>query len=197
MIRKRKVTPQPIPRIDPATGIWSLEQAKVHYFDPALAESIFGLWPTPPGSTADLGCGKGDYCAYLAAKGWPMVVGYEGTPGIAKIANYAKINEMDLSVQQTIPAYQFAMSLEVAEHVPPEREQAFVSNVVRASMQELLISWAVDGQSGVGHVNCRDNYYVIDLLATYGFKLSKTITSLLRSKSTLPWFKNTLMWFYR
>jgi len=49
--------------------------------------------------------------------------------------------------------------LEVAEHIPKHLEERFTQTVHRHVKigGYLMLSWAVEGQGGLGHVNCRNN----------------------------------------
>ena len=43
-------------------------------------------------------------------------------------------------------------------------------NVVNGARKGVVLSWAVPGQPGAGHVNCRDNSWVIKRFADLGLK---------------------------
>ena len=86
------------------------------------------------------------------------------------------------------------MSLEVGEHIPREHEQTFLDNVCRYANELIVLSWAVEGQAGLGHVNCRNNDYIVEQMRQRGYVLDDT-TSKLREAAQVPWFKDTLMVF--
>lgn len=196
--RRRQQLLRKPPPIDPTSGIWDISQARSHFFDSRLAEAIpasFG----PPQTLIDLGCGLGDYCdmfTYLSFG--KTIIGFEGTPSIQKIAHYHDIRNIDLSaVGAALPRADFVLCLEVGEHVPQAREQTFIGNVTKAASNILLLSWAVPGQTGVGHVNERPNDYVIAEIEKRGFVYCEELSLVLRASASLPWFKNTLMVFLR
>ncbi len=189
--------------IDSETGIWSLEEAKQsHFFDEALAAAIVkhveAFYGGAPTSTADLGCGKGYYVEHLRNVGWDSVYGFEGTPNIGNISVIEGIKEVDLGKPLPfILKYEFTLSLELGEHVPRQHEQQLLDNIALFAQDTLLLSWAVPGQAGVGHVNCRTNDYIIEQMTKRGFEFDIDTSLKLRKASTLPWFANTLMWFDR
>lgn len=59
----------------------------------------------------------------------------------------------------------------------------------------IILSWAIEGQPGDGHINCRSNKYIISKMDQLGFKLDTPASQYLRSCAGLWWFKNTLMFF--
>jgi 2-polyprenyl-3-methyl-5-hydroxy-6-metoxy-1,4-benzoquinol methylase len=185
--------------IDPRTGIWNLEQAKTHFFDESLAAAIMKeIGVIPPRNVADLGCGKGNYCAYFKKHGWTNIDAYEGTPDIELISAYKPIKQIDLSKEAIIHfRYDFVLCLEVGEHIPKEKEDIFIANLNKWTRNIIVLSWAIEGQAGNGHVNCRNNSYILDKMSEYGFTGDMLISARLREASTLAWFKNTLMWLER
>lgn len=89
------------------------------------------------------------------------------------------------------------ISLEVGEHIPAEYEQIFLDNLVRHCNSRLILSWAVPGQNGIGHVNCRPNDYVIAELDKRGFTFNASWTKTLREvpEQHVAYFRETLMVF--
>jgi hypothetical protein len=85
--------------------------------------------------------------------------------------------------------------LEVGEHIPVQYEQTFIDNVCRAAKNDIVLSWAIIGQGGDGHVNCRNNDYVINQMAIRGFTIDIGKSNQLRNCANLFWFKNTVMYF--
>jgi hypothetical protein len=56
----------------------------------------------------------------------------------------------------------------------------------------------VRGQGGDGHVNCRDNEEVVELLRARGFRYLLRPSAQARAVITdLPWFRNTILVFAR
>ena len=85
----------------------------------------------------------------------------------------------------------------MCEHVPKDLEGKLVSNINKAVAPggTLVLSWALVGQSGLGHVNCQNNDYVIRLFEGLGFTYVPEISDFLREVATVTWFRNTVMVF--
>jgi tryptophanyl-tRNA synthetase len=89
------------------------------------------------------------------------------------------------------------LSLEVGEHIPKEYESVFIDNVCSHTNNLLIISWAVVGQGGDGHINCQNNEYVINQIESRGLLYNPLKSKELRESATIGWFKNTIMVFYK
>lgn len=70
-----------------------------------------------------------------------------------------------------------------------------MDNLINHTKKYILLSWAILGQDGDGHVNTRDNDYIINKISNYGFKYSDEISNFLRDSANKWYFKNTLMFF--
>lgn len=173
-------------------GFW-IGSEENHLFDRQLCNAISIIFEKDVIGIVDIGCGDGSYTKFLRDQGF-ICNGYDGNPETLKITN-GVCSIMDFSQPQNISKYDLVLSLEVGEHIPVEYEQIFINNICRASASKIILSWAVEGQSGYGHVNCRNNDYIIKQMADRGFVFNANISSKLRMASTLPWFGNTIMYF--
>lgn len=142
----------------------------------------------------DFGCGMGDYAKVMLQNNI-KVDAYDGNPntkeltgGIGSILDLS--NNFDLKKK-----YDCVFTLEVGEHLPSQYESIFLDNICRHTEKFIILSWAVEGQGGDGHVNCRNNNYVIDQMNIRNFVLCPQESNYLRFNSSLPWFKNTIMVF--
>jgi hypothetical protein len=180
------------------SGIWGLDTAKKrHRYDPKLAEGILYLYKSAT-SIADLGCGKGDYCKFLKEHRINTVHGYEGTPDIKEIAAYDDIMILDLTKRRWVEIYySLVLALEVGEHIPKKFEQVFIDNVCEFTKKDLVLSWGIPGQGGVGHFNEQTNEYIISEFVRRGFRFEKKRTRFLREKASLRWFKKSVLVFRR
>jgi hypothetical protein len=140
----------------------------------------------------DIGCGDGSYVREFRKNGFDCI-GLDGNPLTSKIP-YCQV--MDFSINLISFFNDLAICLEVGEHIPQEYEQFFIDNICRVS-DNIILSWAIEGQGGLGHVNCRNNDYIIAEMKKRNFDYDAIATNFLRKNSTLPWFKNTLMAFYK
>lgn len=147
-----------------------------------------------PSLVYDFGCGWGDYTRDIAAIG-VEAIGFEAYPDKS---HYENIQELDLSKPHTLDRKaDLSISLEVGEHIPAEFEQIFIDNICNNTKDVLVLSWAIEGQPGDGHVNCRNNDYIIAEIEKRGFRFDDSILSLRSRIDGLKWFHNTLMLFYR
>ena len=108
-------------------------------------------------SAIDVGCGTGRWVQSLegvfqAHAG--QIVGMDGgytRPWHAGLEN--KFIYTDLNMPFSVDSrFDFAMSLEVAEHLNESRASGFVADLCRLS-SVILFSAAIPGQDGTGHVN--------------------------------------------
>jgi hypothetical protein len=89
--------------------------------------------------------------------------------------------------------------LEVAEHIPEPLCEVALDNVIDACDKYLILSWAIRGQPGFGHVNCLNNDEVIPQLQKRGFMFleKESLDARVSADESTPWFKNTIMIFER
>lgn len=145
----------------------------------------------------DFGCGIGSYLIRLERAGFTKLTGFEGDPPANRESSH--VHKHDLTVPLNLFHQGNVLSLEVAEHIPAQYQDEFVSNLARACDGKLILSWAVRGQAGHGHVNCLDNLEAITVIEKAGFKYLPTTTGFARSAVLMdqshPWFHNTLLIF--
>jgi SAM-dependent methyltransferase len=174
-------------------GVWDESEAKSrHVFDLGLC---FGIadYISQNDTIVDIGCGNGAYVKALKKVGFD-IIGFDGcliTPEITE----GLCEVCDFSERADIGVYDVVLCLEVGEHIPAEYENIFIDNVCRATKKLLILSWAIEGQGGDGHVNCRNNDYIINKIEQEGLKYDKLMGDKLRGLAFHEWFKNTIMCF--
>lgn len=166
-----------------------------HYCDAVLCEALIGLFKDRVKTVVDIGCGNGEYVRKFIEAGIDCI-GFDGSPLTPNISG-GLCQVRDFSQPTDIGVYDLAYSLEVGEHIPAGYEQIFIDNVVKASNKYIVLSWAVEGQPGLGHINCRNNDYVIGEMQKLNCTYNKEDSEYLRSHSTFPWFANTVMVFIK
>ena len=176
-------------------GIFDLEEASGHDMSQELARWLCDQFDKKR-LVYDLGCGNGAYSRALFDAGFnPMA--YEGTVGIEKFAKFSPIHIHDLTTPLVLSGEQ-VLCLEVGEHIPAEYEVTIIDTICKATATRAIISWAVEGQPGRGHVNCKNNDYVIAQFAKRGLILNKELTAEGRKfAGHLEYFANTLLVFDR
>jgi SAM-dependent methyltransferase len=144
-------------------------------------------------SVLDVGCGVGTWLAEWKELGVPLVRGYDG--------DYVERSELhiapdefvpvDLGEPATVPRGEFdlTMSVEVAEHLPESRGEAF-ADLLTATSDVLLFSAAIPHQGGTHHVNEQWPTYWRHKLQARGFEEF----DLLRPRI---WNDPAVEWWYR
>ena len=178
-------------------GFWECNNTDNHYYDDILCNSLIKyLKDQNCKSVIDIGCGHGNYTKSIIDSGI-LCDGFDGNPntaeitkGLCEIKDFSKLQEFTV-------LYDYALSLEVAEHIPPEYESIFIENLINCNTKGLILSWAIPGQSGHGHFNERDNDYVIKTITEKGYTYNIKQTNILRKEVDFPWFQNTLLIFQK
>lgn len=180
-------------------GYWENPTSLGHAHDSRLAGAILKVLRAKGCDTlVDFGCGTGEYARFFA-KHRIVTEAYDGNPhteqlsgGIGKVKDLSQ--HFDLCKK-----FKCVMSLEVGEHIPAEFEQTFLNNLTNHCNEDeggiIILSWAIPGQDGDGHVNCQTNDYIIHQMQLRGFYLDNTLTNQLRKAASLWWFKNSIMVF--
>lgn len=124
-----------------------------------------------PTSVVDVGCGVGTWLRVFEAHGIHDFLGIDGSyVNSASLRVDAKhFAPCDLS-KPTILARSFdlVLSMEVAEHLAPERASGFVADLCRLA-PVVLFSAAIPGQRGTNHVNEQWQSYWASLFDSQGF----------------------------
>lgn len=179
------------------TGFWIAEMAHIHHvYCPSLGKWIVDyLIEDKDKQIYDFGCGLGNYLLDLQKAGYSNLIGFEGDPPTQKV--FSNIVLQDLTKPFSLPEKGNCIFLEVAEHIPQEFESQLLNNVVSYCNGKLIMSWAIRGQEGFGHVNCRNNDEVINMITKMGFNYLEKDSMEARSivDDTAPWFRNTLFVF--
>jgi hypothetical protein len=146
----------------------------------------------------DVGCGSGRYVTRLRQKGIEAF-GVDGSEFIERTPFCSRIDLSEKDALRHIGQFEKVLCLEVGEHIPATYESTFLDNLVSAASENaiIVVSWAVVGQGGTGHVNERPNEYVIEEMARRGCEFDADLTTTLRCASSLRWFKGSLMAFNR
>lgn len=178
-------------------GCWNGDTNSKHYHDNKLCEHLISIFLEKQiRSVLDLGCGSGLYAKKFIENNI-ICNCYDGHPDTKQITN-GICETIDLSQEISLGnTYDCVMSLEVGEHIPKIYENNFINNIVKHSHNFIIISWAIPGQPGDGHVNCQNNQYIIDTIQEKNWYFNQSITNSLRRESSLWWFKNTLMCFQK
>lgn len=178
------------------SGAWVGEALEEHCFDPRLAQALVRfLWSRGAASIYDFGCGNGAYTLFFRQHGL-RCEGFDGNPETSRMTQ-GQCVELELHQPVDLQPVDWVISLEVGEHIPLEYEAIFLDNLARHAKKGVVLSWAIEGQGGHGHVNCRNNDYMIEQMRQRGFRYLPEPSRNLRAIVELSWFEETLMVFSR
>lgn len=189
------------------TGYWTSDDTNaIHVHDPNLANWILNYFSNDKTKQLiDFGCGMGDYLKKLHENGFEKLYGFEGDVRVGSldcvkswdltnpIENYENYDYLKNNAYNSI-------SLEVGEHIPKQYESIFLKNITSLTTNKILLSWAIVGQGGDGHVNCMNNDEVILKMKELGFQYLENDSVDARnsvSHNIAPWFLKTIMIFQK
>lgn len=180
-------------------GYWEGLSAECqHKFDRVLGNYLVSFFKKRmlDESIGDLGCGLGDYVKLLLANNI-KADGFDGNPNTPELTtNICKILDLSIPIKFEKP-YDWIISLEVGEHLPPEYEDVFIQNLHNNNVNGIILSWAIEGQGGHGHYNERNNNYIKNKIMNLGYTNDIVEEIKMRKSSSLWWFKNTIMVFVK
>jgi SAM-dependent methyltransferase len=126
-----------------------------------------------PARVVDVGCGSGDLLAELRARG-SEVFGLERSRAALEIcrAKRLPVVRFDLESDSADRQWSFdvAISLEVAEHLPPRAADRYV-DLLCALAPRVVLSAATPGQRGTDHINEQPPEYWRAKFERSGFEL--------------------------
>jgi SAM-dependent methyltransferase len=124
-----------------------------------------------PRSVVDVGCGHGTWLAAFQECGITDLTGIDG-PWVKTqdlLINSTQYRSFDLAQPFGLERrFDLALSLEVAEHLPPASAASFVDSLVRLA-PVVLFAAAIPGQGGVMHVNEQWPGYWVALFNERGY----------------------------
>lgn len=177
-------------------GYWEgLEAECQHAFDQNVCNALINFLKNENASSvADFGCGMGNYVKKFIENNI-NAIGFDGNPNTPELTN-GICNVLDLSEPINFETkYDWILSLEVGEHLPSQYEDIFINNLHNNNNKGIILSWAIKGQGGHGHVNEQNNDYIKAKFQNLGYINDIQNEQLLRSVATLFWFRNTIMVF--
>ncbi len=178
-------------------GAYDLEGVIWHQHSNKLMVEILKLWPDKEIPVLDIGCGHNFYVGVLNYAGYKA----EGVGGedLGSQYFYKKDVTTPLRPFGNPGPLRHVLSFEVGEHIPADLDDGYLDNLARFG-GDVLMSWAVPGQAGIGHINCKSNDWVIAQMEKRGLKYQHEKSMQLRSSIAgchCTWFQNTLMYFSR
>lgn len=150
-----------------------------------------------PKSVIDVGCGDGTWLSVFVEMGVKDVLGLDGEYVKATQLRIPqdRFNATDLSSPFTVARkFDLAMSLEVAEHLPPPSARGFVESLSRLAPL-ILFSAAIPLQGGTNHLNEQWPEYWVELFRTHDYLPIDFIRGTIWNNQKVEWYysQNTLL----
>lgn len=154
-----------------------------------------------PNSVIDFGCGTGSWLrAFREIGGIEDLHGMDfgQVDGTQLEIKPEQFQQIDLTQPLNIGRrFDLAITLEVAEHLPPEASAQFVENITRHA-DVVLFSAAIPGQQGDNHINCHYPSYWAKHFATHNFLCFDPIRPQVWHNSDIePWYRQNALMFIR
>ena len=152
-------------------------------------------------SVIDFGCGTGTWLNAAQSLGATNVTGIEGDWLKDEFLDSPNLDVIrkDLANPVRIEGtYDLAISLEVGEHLLPERAASFVEDICRTS-KKVLFSAAIPNQGGVGHLNEQWQSYWAEHFLKHDFVPFDVIRPEIWSNSDISfWYRqNTILYLHK
>jgi SAM-dependent methyltransferase len=164
----------------------------------AILPIVFGL--IKPKSVIDFGCGVGTWLATAKRLGVERCLGLEGPWVKTQPLAAADLEIRDTDLEHTVSLegrFDLAMSLEVAEHLAPQRADSFVADLCKAS-DVVLFSAATPGQDGDGHQNEQWPSYWAERFIGLGYIPLDVIRPIVQSDETIGvWYRTNAILYAR
>ena len=170
-----------------------------HMFDYKLAESMVTIMKQNNiASITDMGCGTGHYVKFFE-ESQIKSQGFDGNPDTQKydVSEGLCVGPVDITEKKFWEVTDAAMSLEVAEHIPAEYEQAFISNLVNSARHLIFLSWGVPGQPGDFHVNGQLEADVIQKMMERGWEKNEALTQKIKNDAEFEHLRRNTQVFNR
>ena len=155
-----------------------------------------------PRRVIDVGCGVGAWLSVFKREGAEEVVGVDGPwvdPGLLEI-DEERFRAADLREPLRLPVplagpFDLVVSLEVAEHLPPDAAEPFVDTLTRLG-PVVLFSAAAPLQGGTDHVNEQWPAYWADRFAARGYAAVDVLRRLVWQDERVAWWYAQNMLFF-
>ncbi len=142
------------------------------------------------GSVVDVGCGVGSWLRVFKEQGVTEVLGLDGDyvkTGQLEI-NAAEFRAVNLASPPKLEReFDLAVSLEVAEHLPPDAADPFVAYLAQLA-PVVMFSAAVPGQGGTNHLNEQWPDYWAGLFEKHNFATLDCLREQLWHNEQVEWY---------
>lgn len=153
-----------------------------------------------PASVIDVGCGVGTWLSIFKKHGIRKLRGVDGSyvdRNMLQIESH-EFAEANLEVDDLTQFGKFdlALSLEVAEHLPPGRSENFVDSLINLS-DNILFGAAIPGQGGTNHINERWQSFWCNLFISKGYQIHDIVRHKFWDSPVEPWYAQNSFLFIK
>ena len=153
-----------------------------------------------PSSVVDVGCGVGSWLAVFRERGVRTILGIDGEyvdRGRLEIPHECFRARDVARPLDVVERFDLVVTLEVAEHLPPEAADAFVGSVTELG-PVVLFSAAVPGQGGFRHLNEQWPPYWVERFEQRGFVPIDALRDELWETTEVEWwYAQNVLFFCR
>jgi SAM-dependent methyltransferase len=156
---------------------------------------VLELWPAR--SVVDFGCGDGGWLAAFQSAGVDDVLGLDGPWIDMSLLKIPASQFRRVALDELVAfdrRFDLAISLEVAEHLAPDRADLFVTSLTSLA-PVVLFSAAVPGQGGVHHVNEQWPSYWTARFGARGYQAIDIRPSIWNDEAVAWWYRQNLLLF--
>jgi SAM-dependent methyltransferase len=161
------------------------------------AEQVLSYLDLKDKTLVDFGCGRGTWLETALNRGAQSVLGLD-THALENETLQIPVRYVDLSKQvQLETKYDYAICLEVAEHLPIESAPTLVRSLCNAA-SIVLFSAAIPGQGGMYHLNEQPPQYWSELFFEHDFECYDFRSLFWNDPLIQPWYRcNTLVFAHK
>ena len=150
----------------------------------------------------DLGAGLGHYGKIFMEEHSPVIswVGFDGAMNVQNatdgLVRYMDLTQPHAADERPCIKGDWVLSLEVAEHIPPQFTDSFILNIRCSCHIGAVVLWALPSQTGgLGHVNTKHQKDAIEAMARWGFYVDEEATKAAQEAASMGHFKaNTIVY---
>lgn len=161
-----------------------------------VAPLVLALYPVR--SVIDLGCGVGTWLSVFIRHGVEEIRGIEGQAVDSQLLQIpvSSFEQHDLTQPLMVDrTYDLAISLEVAEHLPPDSSADFVKTLVGLA-PVVLFSAAIPNQGGISHINERPATYWSQQFARHNYVTIDAIRRRIWNRDDIKaWYRQNILLF--
>jgi hypothetical protein len=152
-------------------------------------------------SAVDIGCGDGGWLAVLHEYGVADILGVDGPWHSGQSLKIPSDSFQRVPLDNPLQlrrCFDLAMSLEVAEHLPPDRATDFVAELTGLA-PVVLFSAAIPGQGGFNHFNEQWPAYWAELFAAHDYVAIDLFRPAIWNDARIAWWykQNILLYVKR